>query len=299
MDQGVVMPGLDLWVYSAPFEGNDQGGDVHYLSSCGTGRISRLVVADISGHGERVGRSARELRLLLRRFVNYLDQTRFVEALNRSLLSEESGRFATSIAMTYFAPSRQLDVVNAGHPRPLLFRADRREWQLLEAPGPTAGEAPAADRKLVNLPLGVLEPTTYEQFGVKLRPGDMVLCYTDALVEARAGEGEMLGEEGLLAIMQKLNHSSPESPPENPPENLVRQLIATLEGARGGAPAEDDVTMLLLRQHGRRTQAPLALRLLAALRFLLTLARAAVPFGERQPIPWPQLNKSRRPSPGA
>ena len=51
VDNGVVMPGLDAWVYSRPLGDAKAGGDVHYVSSCATGRITRLLVADVSGHG--------------------------------------------------------------------------------------------------------------------------------------------------------------------------------------------------------------------------------------------------------
>src|SRR5262245_16992854 len=90
VDQGVIMPGLDVWVFAQPHEGGEFGGDVHYVSSCGTGRISRLVVADVSGHGAKVADVARGLRTLMRKFVNYLDQTRFVEALNKGLLETDT-----------------------------------------------------------------------------------------------------------------------------------------------------------------------------------------------------------------
>ena len=62
VDNGVVMPGLDAWVFSRPYGGDSSGGDIHYVSSCSTGRIARLLVADVSGHGEAAAGTARELR---------------------------------------------------------------------------------------------------------------------------------------------------------------------------------------------------------------------------------------------
>jgi hypothetical protein len=44
------VPGLDLWVHSEPFRSSDGGGDVYYLSSCASGRITRILLADVSGH---------------------------------------------------------------------------------------------------------------------------------------------------------------------------------------------------------------------------------------------------------
>jgi len=83
VDNGVVMPGLDAWIYSRPYEGDSEGGDVHYLSNCASGRITRMLVADVSGHGAGVASIAANLRGLMRRYINYLDQTRFIEALHR------------------------------------------------------------------------------------------------------------------------------------------------------------------------------------------------------------------------
>jgi hypothetical protein len=120
--RAVQLGGLDAWVYSEPYGQAQRGGDVYYASSCATGRISRLLLADVAGHGNSVASIAADLRTLMRRFVNRLDQTEFVRLLNQQFaaLSRE-GTFATAIVTTFFAPSRRLNVCNAGHPRPLLY----------------------------------------------------------------------------------------------------------------------------------------------------------------------------------
>src|SRR6187549_518457 len=82
VDSGVVMAGLDAWVYCKPYRNAEGGGDVYYVSSCATGRINRLLVADVSGHGEKVRAVAVQLRDLMRRFVNYIDQSKFVLSMN-------------------------------------------------------------------------------------------------------------------------------------------------------------------------------------------------------------------------
>ncbi len=285
-DNGVVMPGLDVWVYARPYDEDERtgdsdraGGDVHFVSSCGTGRIARLMLADVAGHGTKVAAVASGLRTLMRRYMNYLDQTTFVEALNRAFTDAESGggRFATSLAMTYFAPTARLDVCNAGHPRPLRYRAHERRWELLEARGGVG--TPTDDIK--NLPLGILEPTRYEQFGVGLRKGDLILAYTDAVNEARTVDGRMLGEEGLVSMLQELDARTPDA--------LIPTILERLDHFRNHAPADDDVTLLLMRHNGTAVQAPLLRRLAASVRFLGAIARNLVPIGTRQPIPWPEF----------
>ena len=122
--QSVEFGGLDAWVYSKPYGNAQHGGDVYYASSCATGRITRLLLADVSGHGTKVAATAADLRTLMRRFVNRLDQAEFVRLLNQQFVGlSKQGAFATAVVTTFFAPSRRLTVCNAGHPRPMLYRA--------------------------------------------------------------------------------------------------------------------------------------------------------------------------------
>ena len=62
VDQSLQMPGLKVWVYSRPYGKAIGGGDVYYLSFCASGRITRMLLADVSGHGETVSQVAVGLR---------------------------------------------------------------------------------------------------------------------------------------------------------------------------------------------------------------------------------------------
>src|SRR6201986_2036753 len=70
VENAVTMPGLDAWVTSRPHEGAEAGGDVHYVSLCGGGIITRMIVADVSGHGEAVAEFSDALRTLMGRKIN-------------------------------------------------------------------------------------------------------------------------------------------------------------------------------------------------------------------------------------
>ena len=130
--RGVAFGGLDAWVYSKPYGDAERGGDVYYASSCGTGRIARLLLADVAGHGTSVASTAADLRTLMRRFVNRLDQAEFVRLLNQQFTAlGKTGAFATAVVATFFEPSRRMTVCNAGHPRPLLYRAAQQKWDFL------------------------------------------------------------------------------------------------------------------------------------------------------------------------
>src|SRR5207302_11444992 len=123
----------DAWVYSNPFGGSEGGGDVYYVSACATGRIHRLLIADVAGHGQKVGTVALELRGMMRRYVNHIDQMQFVRSMNRQFSQlAQNGCFATAIVSTFFGPTGRLTICNAGHPYPMMYRSATREWTCLQ-----------------------------------------------------------------------------------------------------------------------------------------------------------------------
>ncbi len=175
VERTVSTPGLDLWVFSRPFQGDAQGGDVYYVTLCGGGLITRIALADVSGHGASVAEFSSSLRSLLRTNINQKSQRRLVERLNQQFgAMADMRRFATALVVTYLASTDRLSISNAGHPRPLLFRAIDGEWSLL---CPKLGDRQGAD----NLPLGLGDDTSYDSFDLQLKPDDRVVFYTDAL----------------------------------------------------------------------------------------------------------------------
>jgi sigma-B regulation protein RsbU (phosphoserine phosphatase) len=270
--RGVDLGGLEAWVFSKPYGKAQRGGDVYYASSCATGRITRLLLADVSGHGNAVASTAADLKTLMRRFVNRLDQTEFVRLLNRQFAEmSKAGTFATAVVTTFFSPTRRLTVCNAGHPRPLFYRASERQWALLSHDG--AG----AQAKLRNLPLGVLDSAEYENFDVELEPGDCLLTYTDALIESRDADGEMLGEDGLLRILRLLG--------DVPAQELSGKLLAEISECFPENLSEDDVTVLVVRANGRKHGYSLKEKLGALFGFSRSVVRSINPRAERPPLP--------------
>jgi len=262
--RGVVIGGLDAWVYSKPHGQAQRGGDVYYASSCAAGRITRLLLADVSGHGTSVAAIAADLRTLMRRFINRWDQAEFVRLLNQqfSALSKR-GTFATAIVSTFFAPSRRLIVCNAGHPRPILYRAQQKEWSLLGHESPPRLTGP------LNLPLGLLSITEYEHFDVELEPGDCVVTYTDALIESSDADGEELGEEGVLRLLKLLGDVKP--------EKLIDALLGEIAERYPENLSYDDVTMLIVRANGGAQTLTLGVKMRAAARMAGSALRSLFP----------------------
>jgi serine phosphatase RsbU (regulator of sigma subunit) len=227
---------------------------------CGAGRISRFVIADVAGHGDAAAGLADRLRRLMRKHINTVDQTRFARALNGELLQlAQTGRFATSLLATYFAPTDHLIICNLGHPRPLWYHAAAQRWEFLDH---DARDRAAA---LLNLPLGVIDSTDYMQFAVKLDKGDLVLIYTDALIEARNAAGDQLDEQGLLTLVRRLG--------AHDPPTLSGRLLDAVAGFRGGASSADDETLLMLHHNAADPPQPTVVQRINAMAHMIGLGR--------------------------
>ena len=267
-DAALELPGITGWILSRPFQGDAAGGDVHYVSSCGTGKITRVLLADVSGHGAAAAEMGGRLRKAMQRYLNHEQPHKLAARLNRDMaeLSENSGRFATALVITFFAPRGRMTICNAGHPTPLIYRAARKSWDTIDQPDID---------NIANLPLGVLEESGYVGRGLTLQPDDLVLAYTDCVTEARAGgDGQMLGEAGLLEVLRSLGPR----PCDESPGGLTRSLLEAIE--RRGFTLDDDLTAVALKCTHRCSGAGVAGRAAGTVRFLKQLTHP------RQ-IPWP------------
>lgn len=273
-ERRVNLPGLDAWVYSQPYQQADGGGDVYYVSNCATGRITRLMLADVSGHGKSVAETANSLRLLMRRYVNHIQQARFVTSMNGEFASlSEAGGFATAVVATFLAPTRRLTFSNAGHPPPLIYTSRDQRWQLLELHRDEAGHLCTT----TDLPLGIFEEGTYAELELFLDVGDMVLFYTDAFIESRDTSGNLLGSEAFLEIVSTMDMSDRES--------LVERIVSKVSSLAEGNLSDDDVTLLLFSATGEAAEIPFEKRLMAPFRLLKGMLDSVLSGGRGMPLP--------------
>lgn len=224
----IDLPGLHGVLYSRPCSGA-HGGDIHYLSVCGSGMLSRLCVADVAGHGDAVAAVGAQTYDQLRRSVNTLDDRRVLRALDRRLARQDLGAMTTAVLATYYPPSRRLTIGYAGHPEAWLYvKADGR-WQ------PVAPEPAPAGTDLVGLPLGSGFNPSFTRRRLTVAPGDRLLLLTDGVLEAPSPEGVEFGREGLSRVLDE---------PHQDVHALVERLLSALTRHTGGAGfAHDDVTV--------------------------------------------------------
>ena len=230
----VEMPGLSAWISSQPLMPSLEGGDLHYLTVCSHGAISRVVLADVAGHGDDVAAVADRLQDGLRRHLDNWDQSILVQELNDFLLAGgELGQYATAFFLGQYVETGEVLFTNAGHTPPLWYHAEERRWTLLS-------HVTAYAKDIANLPIGLIPGTAYTQTAIQLGVGDMVVLYTDGITESRDTTGRELGYAQLLSLVSDV--------PIESAAMTGPALLANVEMFRGGNQATDDETVIVLRR---------------------------------------------------
>jgi sigma-B regulation protein RsbU (phosphoserine phosphatase) len=202
----VELPGLTAWVHCQPAGADDGGGDVHYLSLCGEAFLSRVVLADVSGHGVEVSAAAQVLQALMRESINSWDQTDFVRGLNQSFRGcVAKGRYATAVVLGILRDGGETAFTNAGHLPPLWYRSGSASWTWLDE------EACREECAIEGLPVGLIPGTDYRQTVIQLEPADILVLYTDGITEAEDASGEMLGRDRLMEWTRAAPLDGPEA----------------------------------------------------------------------------------------
>ncbi|HTI49972.1 MAG TPA: PP2C family protein-serine/threonine phosphatase [Planctomycetaceae bacterium] len=242
VENEVSTPGMEIFLSSQPYRGESRGGDVHYVSLCAGGVVTRLILADVSGHGEAVAGVSQALRSLMRRFMNSKSQASLIRDLNREFTQlAQAGRFATAIVATYLSHRNRFMICNAGHPRPLWYCRASGSWSFVNHELIESGRA-------TNLPLGFDESTEYQQFELQVGDGDVFVLYTDGLTEARREDETLLGEAGLLGVVSGIATDDTRA--------FGHALLQRLRDFSGSRPNDDDVTLLVLKFVAARRRMP-------------------------------------------
>jgi len=228
----VSLPGLEEVLYSAPC-GAPAGGDLYYLSACGSGVTARACLADAAGHGKHSAEVGAWFEEIFHKHIHRMSPSVVLRDVNaRAAVRGNFQAVATALCISYNALNGQLRFSNAGHPLALVFREEPWETETLDL-DKSAGNDPR------NLPLGVMESAHYDIGSTRLMPRDRILLYTDGVSETPDECGAHLGQDKLRQCFLETAHLSV--------AEQTDRLIASLSGHAGeGVNRHDDVTLLLL-----------------------------------------------------
>jgi serine phosphatase RsbU (regulator of sigma subunit) len=227
----VALPGMHGVLYSRPCAGAN-GGDIHYLSICGSGLMARVCLADVAGHGAEVAAIGAEMYDHLRRSVDVIDERKVLRQFDRRLEARALRTMTTAVLATYYPPRRRLTVCYAGHPPGFLYRSADRAWMPLHTPVP-APPRPA----FVDLPLGTGLTPTFTRHRFRVTPGDRMLLFTDGVLETTSPLDEPFDMAGIARLLSAHDDAC---------DALADRLLDALHAhADADRLVHDDVTFLL------------------------------------------------------
>jgi sigma-B regulation protein RsbU (phosphoserine phosphatase) len=213
------------WEASAHFRpARELGGDLYDFYDMGGGLLG-VATGDVAGKGVPAALYAAFASGTVRaRAFERRTPADLMERVNRTLRRRGiEGLFCTLAYALFDFQDRSLRVANSGLPHPLHYRA---------------AEGRALPLDVSGLPLGMFDGVTYEELAVELGAGDVVVFYSDGVVEARRGREEY-GPERLTRGLE--THAG------RPAADLGSRLMEDLDGFLGGETPHDDVTLIVVK----------------------------------------------------
>jgi len=185
-----------------------------------------FAVADVAGKSVPAALLMATLQASLRTLADVCkDPLELVERWNRYCCEQNVGgqRFTTAFLAELNPQTRLLTYVNAGHNWPVLRRASGT-IERLQAGG---------------VPLGLLRNAHYECGQTTLTAGDVLLIFTDGLVEAEDDKEDEYGEGRMLNTLNSYSGAAA--------KEILRGLMTSADAFVGTAAQHDDITCLVLR----------------------------------------------------
>jgi sigma-B regulation protein RsbU (phosphoserine phosphatase) len=223
------VPGVDIAFTSRP--ANTVGGDYYdaFLLDGGPPAVSPhllLVVADVAGKSVPAALLMATFQASLRTVASAgMPLAELVGRINDYACAHSLGgrRFTTAFFAEFDPASRALTYIRAGHDVPILRRASGNLERLEEG----------------DLPLGINPGTRFPSGSVTLAPGDLLVIFTDGVVEAVNEHDQEFGEARLLDVLRA-------APAESASATLQR-LTSAVDAFAGSARQHDDITCLVFR----------------------------------------------------
>ena len=132
------------------------------------------------------------------------------------------GRFMTACFATWQKGRQKLRVANAGQSQPLLYKDNR-----------------CGKIELTGFPLGIFEDVTYEEWGVSLEPGNILVFHSDGITETINSEGQFFGTTRLRELIEK-HHDLTAA-------ELADNILRDVDWFSRSAPLSDDRTLVVMK----------------------------------------------------
>jgi sigma-B regulation protein RsbU (phosphoserine phosphatase) len=226
-DIELAIPGLEGILHANPHQSSEKGGDLYYMSACGSGAVARFCLADVSGHGETMAPVSEWFETAFSKQIHREKPSDVLSAVNERAVASSFQGFSTAICASYNSLNGNFQYCYAGHPYIRIRRNGSDQWQELESTVSNSTD-------MWNLPLGVSSVSKYSVGSTRLKPGDQLVLFTDGLYEAKNEHGVQIGN----TIWGRL-------PPRSTAANLLDSILEQSQKFIGSeTEIEDDLTII-------------------------------------------------------
>ncbi|OFW32662.1 MAG: hypothetical protein A2074_03355 [Candidatus Aquicultor primus] len=218
------LPGVEVGIaYESAAEAAKVGGDFYDLFELGAGRIG-VLIGDVSGKGLEAATITSMVKSTIRAFAyTGLEPAAVLTEANKVICEQLSySQFVTMTFAIIDLKERKLFKSRAGHPEAIIGRH--------QSCRPCESES--------NLPLGILPDVVFEQNEIQLFDGDMLILYTDGLIEAKC-DRMILGDEAMLDRLNQIM-------PGKGPQELASEMVNIAKDFTGSR-LEDDMAIVTLK----------------------------------------------------
>jgi phosphoserine phosphatase RsbU/P len=207
------------------------GGDVYDYLDYGPGRTA-LAVGDVSGKAAPAALYAALTSGILRSLApQHLSPAAMLAALNDQLQERKlDSQYVTMLMAVWDDSNQTLQIANAGSVQPLFVAAN---------PADTTQPPEVRTIQAEGFPLGLFPNAEYEEFTLSTRPGDLIVFFSDGIVDAVNATGEMFGDDRLKQLLESQHHPTAQS--------TVDAILQAVTDFQAGTAHFDDETIVVLR----------------------------------------------------
>ena len=218
---------FDLYASMTPAK--EVGGDFYDFFLIDDNHLA-VLIADVSDKGVPAALFMMSSKILL----NYRAQmggtpSEILSAVNAQICQNNKSKMFVTVWLGILdLQTGVLSCANAGHEYPVIRGADGVFRLFKDKHG---------------LVVGAMERSRYQDYEIRMQPGDAVFVYTDGVPEANNAAGEFYGIERMEATLNRIS--------EHDPQSILLQMKADVDAFTGDAKQFDDVTMLCLEYKGK------------------------------------------------
>jgi phosphoserine phosphatase RsbU/P len=213
--------GLDL--AARYVSARELGGDLYEFLRYGSQQLG-IALGDVSGKGTAAALYGAVAIGIMRSLApQKLQPAELLRQMNQIVGERRiEGRFMTICFATWQRNRSKLRVANAGQSQPLLYKDGR------------CGKV-----ELTGFPLGIFEEVNYDEWGVTLEPGDILVFHSDGIAETANSEGQFFGTDRIRKLVEEQHDLGA--------GDLADRVLREVEWFAQGAPLADDRTLVVLK----------------------------------------------------